>query len=238
MSATPLLVRVVGDAAARQQILSRIAAEGLEARIAIAREGEDADAVVLVVPPEVDPADPVRRELEATDAPVIALFATGAPPEALAAAAEAGAAECICGAKPLGFAVASAVAAGRGARLRGALRTLERALDDGERIRAAALSDPLTGLQNKRCFEARLEEEENKAYRTGLPVSLVLVDLDHFKSLNDTYGHAFGDRVLREVGAVIRRCTRNYDITCRYGGEEFAAILPSTRASAAQQVAE
>ncbi len=89
-----------------------------------------------------------------------------------------------------------------------------------------SLHDGLTGLHNRRFLEASLKREEHRARRANTKVAIVQLDLDFFKKLNDTYGHAAGDEVLRRVGDILRAATRSDDIVCRYGGEEFTLILP------------
>lgn len=101
-----------------------------------------------------------------------------------------------------------------------------------------SLTDSLTGLRNRRFFDERLPEEFRRAQRYGDHLSLIMVDLDHFKSVNDRHGHQVGDVVLREAGALIRDSIRDPDICSRYGGEEFAVILPKTHLSGALAVAE
>jgi len=96
-----------------------------------------------------------------------------------------------------------------------------------QKVQQAASTDALTGIANRRSFEEALEREIARAARTGEQVSLVMVDLDHFKNLNDTYGHQLGDEVLREVAQALREHCRDMDIAARYGGEEFTVILPS-----------
>ncbi|MBN1531071.1 MAG: sensor domain-containing diguanylate cyclase [Spirochaetes bacterium] len=91
-----------------------------------------------------------------------------------------------------------------------------------------ATRDGMTKLYIHKYFKERLLEEFRRSQRKGYPLSLVMFDIDHFKSLNDTYGHQAGDRVLIEVARVIRDNTRAIDIPCRYGGEEFSIILPET----------
>jgi diguanylate cyclase (GGDEF)-like protein len=91
---------------------------------------------------------------------------------------------------------------------------------------AASMHDGLTGLYNRRYLEASLKREEVRAKRARNTISIVQFDLDHFKKLNDTFGHAAGDEVLRRVGEVLRGETRADDIACRYGGEEFTIIMP------------
>lgn len=101
-----------------------------------------------------------------------------------------------------------------------------------------AVTDSLTGLFNRRHFFTRLEEEAEKRRRHGSPVCLVIFDIDHFKRVNDTYGHPFGDTVLLKVAEAIKSSIRNIDIPARYGGEEFALILPETELSEAKVVAD
>lgn len=101
-----------------------------------------------------------------------------------------------------------------------------RLLTSEEVALAASLHDGLTGLHNRRFLEASLKREEERARRNKTSVAIVQLDLDHFKRLNDAYGHAAGDEVLRCVGEVLRAATRGEDIVCRYGGEEFTLILP------------
>jgi diguanylate cyclase (GGDEF)-like protein len=91
-----------------------------------------------------------------------------------------------------------------------------------------ATTDELTGLANRRHFFARLEEEARRTARYGQPLTLAVFDLDRFKAVNDTYGHAAGDDVLRRVGLVCREMLRNVDTVARIGGEEFAILMPAT----------
>ncbi|WP_322520671.1 GGDEF domain-containing protein [Guyparkeria halophila] len=107
--------------------------------------------------------------------------------------------------------------------------------DDLQRV--AAL-DPLTGLYNRRFGMKRLEEELARIQRNQTPLSLIIVDLDHFKRLNDTYGHLAGDKVLVRAASVIRDMLRKGDVVMRYGGEEFIAILPGSDIEDGQDVAE
>jgi two-component system cell cycle response regulator len=100
-----------------------------------------------------------------------------------------------------------------------------------------AAHDPLTGLFNRRYFERRLREESAHARRHRRPFSIVMLDLDHFKLVNDAYGHEDGDRVLRHVSEVIQAMLREDDVSCRYGGEEFVLLLRGTTGMAARVVA-
>jgi diguanylate cyclase (GGDEF)-like protein len=106
------------------------------------------------------------------------------------------------------------------------------------KIEEQAITDELTGLFNRRYFFDRLEREIQTAQRVGQPVSLVLLDLDRLKQINDTYGHSAGDTVLRHVGRVMRAVVRNVDVCARYGGEEFVVILPFTDQPGAYLAAE
>lgn len=103
-----------------------------------------------------------------------------------------------------------------------------------EALHNAATTDPLTGLMNRRAIEERLTQELQRADRHHLTTSIVLVDLDRFKAINDTMGHAAGDRVLRLVAQVLRREARALDVVGRLGGDEFVAILPMTTATEAR----
>jgi len=107
--------------------------------------------------------------------------------------------------------------------------------DDLQRV--AAL-DPLTGLYNRRFGMKRLDEELARVQRSQTPLSLIIIDLDHFKRLNDTYGHLAGDKVLVRAANVIRDMLRKGDVVMRYGGEEFIAILPGSDIDDARDVAE
>ena len=107
-----------------------------------------------------------------------------------------------------------------------------------ERMQQMAVTDGLTELANRRAFDRALERELTRAIRTDGRLSIVLLDIDHFKVLNDTYGHITGDTVLRQVAAALKECGREYDTIARYGGEEFAAVLPGCSSALALQVAE
>ena len=101
-----------------------------------------------------------------------------------------------------------------------------------------SITDGLTGLRNRRFFDERLQEEFGRAQRYSDPVSLIMLDLDHFKRVNDRYGHQAGDLVLRESADLLRASLRDPDIPARYGGEEFAVLLPKTHVQGALAVAE
>jgi diguanylate cyclase (GGDEF)-like protein len=107
-----------------------------------------------------------------------------------------------------------------------------------EKLRGEAVRDPLTGLFNRRAMEETLERELRRAIRKSRPLSLMFVDLDHFKRLNDEHGHAAGDAALAAVGALLGRFFRVDDLVCRFGGEEFAVMLAESNAENARIRAE
>lgn len=101
-----------------------------------------------------------------------------------------------------------------------------------------SLKDPLTGLANRRHFRNVLSREIDVVARSGESALLLMLDIDHFKKINDTYGHLTGDQVLQTIAKCLATCVRPMDTVARYGGEEFAVILPSCQASFGQTVAE
>jgi len=105
-------------------------------------------------------------------------------------------------------------------------------------LQEQAIRDPLTGLYNRRYLHQRLEQELARARRENQPVSFVMVDIDHFKNVNDTFGHNAGDVVLQKLAKELLSRTRIGDIVCRYGGEEFLAVLPNVTAEKAHEIAE
>lgn len=114
----------------------------------------------------------------------------------------------------------------------------ESLMEHKTRLEELSSRDGLTGLYNRREFEDRLREETQRARRYGKPLSVMLLDIDHFKNVNDRYGHQAGDETLIAVADLIRLSARPMDAVCRYGGEELAVILPETDASGAGIVAE
>ncbi len=107
-----------------------------------------------------------------------------------------------------------------------------------ERLRELAIKDGLTGLYNHRYFKRFLTQEIMRAHRHKSQVSLIMMDIDHFKNYNDTYGHLAGDEVLRNVAKLMTENIRSIDVAARYGGEEFVIVLPQTNKNAAKIVAE
>ena len=100
-----------------------------------------------------------------------------------------------------------------------------------------ALTDGLTGLYNRRYFDMFYENIFNQSSRYGMPLTLIMCDIDHFKKINDTYGHDKGDVVLKEIATILKSNTRKTDIAARFGGEEFMVCLPSTEITSALDVA-
>lgn len=107
-----------------------------------------------------------------------------------------------------------------------------------ETLRTQAIRDELTGLYNRRYMEETLTRELARAVRTGSPLSLIMFDVDHFKTYNDTYGHAGGDALLRALGAAATASFRKSDVVCRYGGEEFVVVMPDAAIDGALARAE
>ncbi|HEX2093229.1 MAG TPA: sensor domain-containing diguanylate cyclase [Longimicrobiaceae bacterium] len=107
-----------------------------------------------------------------------------------------------------------------------------------DRLRAQATIDPLTGCQNRRGFDELLAVELARARRYKRPLSLVLLDVDHFKLINDDFGHEAGDHALQRIGRTVRHAFRTTDLACRYGGEEFAVLFPETPRQESVRLAE
>lgn len=107
-----------------------------------------------------------------------------------------------------------------------------------DRLSELSLRDPLTGLANRRYFQKVLEREIEMVARSGEPALLLMLDIDHFKKVNDTHGHPLGDQVLQSVARALSDCVRPMDTVARFGGEEFVVILPSCQGHYGQQVAE
>ncbi|MFN0123790.1 MAG: diguanylate cyclase [Blastocatellia bacterium] len=110
--------------------------------------------------------------------------------------------------------------------------------EQAERYQLMSITDPLTGLVNRRYLEERFAEELKRSQRYYYPLSVLMIDIDNFKSYNDSFGHQAGDDVLRTIAHSIRASLRNFDVAARYGGEEFCVILPETDEAAAAGLAE
>jgi diguanylate cyclase (GGDEF)-like protein len=127
------------------------------------------------------------------------------------------------------------------ARIRAAERIIglqDRLLAAQEHLRIQAMYDALTGLWNRRAIFEALARELDRARRQQSPLAVILIDLDHFKRINDTYGHLVGDDVLREAAQRLRETMRSYDFVGRYGGEEFLVVAPGSESSRAMDLAE
>ena len=114
----------------------------------------------------------------------------------------------------------------------------ERATRARDQLARAVAVDPLTGLLNRGGIDARLREELDRARRHREPVALVAIDIDRFKAVNDALGHPAGDAVLRGLAAIFRRSVRAFDLCARFGGDEFAVVMPRAAAAAACRIAE
>ena len=114
----------------------------------------------------------------------------------------------------------------------------ERIIALEHRIRQLAATDPLTGILNRRAFIERMEDEIYRAYRQTAPMCLILADIDHFKNINDSYGHQVGDIVLKRFADILSSSSRQYDFVGRYGGEEFVVCLAGVGLPRARSVAE
>ena len=117
-------------------------------------------------------------------------------------------------------------------------RLFEEVSKEKEEMKTLAITDSLTEVYNHNFFYTRLEEEFNRTVRYETPISLIMMDIDDFKRINDTYGHRTGDHVLKEVANMIKKLVRKTDIVARYGGEEFSVILPHTNLLGAEEEAE
>ena len=107
------------------------------------------------------------------------------------------------------------------------------------KIQHLSMTDALTGIANRRCFNARISQEWPSAIRDKIPLALLMLDIDDFKNINDRYGHLFGDLVLQNIAKILEQCTkRPKDLAARWGGEEFVVLLPNTKIEGAVFVAE
>ncbi|THC46529.1 diguanylate cyclase [Massilia sp. Mn16-1_5] len=167
----------------------------------------------------------LRAAPETSGTPVIFVTALTSP-EDETRALDAGAADFIS--KPVNAAV-----------VRARVRTQLTVKRQADALRAMTLTDSLTGVANRRAFSERIDNEWRRCGRAGLPMALILADIDHFKLFNDHYGHQAGDACLEQVArAFCRAANRAQDLVARYGGEEFAILLPETDADGARAVAQ
>lgn len=167
----------------------------------------------------------LRQSAKARDIPIIFVTALSRP-EDETRALEAGAADFIS--KPFNVAV-----------VRARVRTQLTVKRQADAMRELTLTDALTGVANRRSFNDAMEQEWRRCARAGLPLSLIMIDIDHFKLYNDAYGHQAGDLCLQQVAATMRHCAaRPPDLLARYGGEEFILLLPQVGRNGAEAVAQ
>ena len=167
----------------------------------------------------------LRASVATRDIPIIFITALKSP-EDETRALESGAADFIS--KPVNAAV-----------VRARVRTQITVKRQSDALRALTLTDALTGVANRRAFDENLDAEWRRCARAQVPMSLIMVDIDHFKNFNDAYGHQAGDSCLQQAGAAMRRSAmRPEDMVARYGGEEFAILLPHLDISGAESVAK
>ena len=126
----------------------------------------------------------------------------------------------------------------RARRAQTSARSFSTLIADNVRLRELATTDGLTQVSNRHAFQEKLRDEFRRAQRYDAPLGLILLDVDHFKQINDQYGHQVGDQVLRQLAEVLKGAIRETDFVARYGGEEFAVILPNTHLAGALTVAE
>ena len=229
-------ILVVDDAMENVQILHQALRD--EHDVLFALSGEKALEIALAQQPDLILLDAVMpgmdgyavcAALEASprlqDIPVIFVTALSQP-EDETRALEAGAVDFIS--KPFNVAVVRA-------RVRSQL-TIKRQADA---MRELSMTDGLTGVANRRHFNDRLDAEWRRCARAALPLSLIMIDIDHFKLYNDRYGHQAGDLCLQQVSAAMKRCaSRPQDLLARYGGEEFILLLPQEGPDGAEAVAQ
>lgn len=217
------------------------AENGQQALEVYARERPDLLLVDVMMPvlDGYEAAKQLRREHPEDWVPIIFLSSMEADQD-LDRAIEAGGDDYLV--KPVSFVVLNAKirALHRLESMRRKLMGLTSELADANRtLEAMARMDGLTGIANRRHFDSYLPTELSRSARSRAPLSLVLIDIDHFKSYNDHYGHPAGDACLKQVATVLREATRRTaDLAARYGGEEFAMVLPETPQEGALEVAK
>lgn len=204
----------------------------LSQTIALERAGREAEALAIVRAGlgkrEIDALLGQIARIEAAELTMLADRSRAAA-EADEASRDWGMALVIVALAILGITGAAAIAAARAYRVAGAL---------SEQLEHIAATDELTGLHNRRAFLMLLDQELARADRTGRPLATAIIDVDHFKRVNDTHGHQGGDEVLRAVAIVARATMRRGDIVGRIGGEEFAVLMPDTNAAEAERACE
>jgi len=205
-----------------QALLRLFVTQSVAGAAAAITGGPESPLLTLVVVPTASAAIRLSAEvvwLAAASAVLVLIIATfGVDPEGLVA-------------HPAGLLGSIAVVVGVSAAVQALSST-------ASHHRESAVLDPLTGLLNRNGLEGRFEELTQQAQASGAPISLLVCDLDRFKAVNDSYGHAVGDAVLREVAARLRRKLRSFELMYRIGGDEFLVVLPGARIEDAGNLAE
>ena len=165
------------------------------------------------------------------DIPIL-VFSSAQQPEDRVSCIEAGAADC------LSLRIPERELRARILRFLSGKKRIEKLRSTNEQLARMAITDPLTGVGNRRHFDDALSAELKRNNRSRTPLALLMIDIDHFKRVNDSIGHQAGDRILKIVAETLRVSVRSYDTLCRFGGEEFAIIMPDTSAGQASSVAE
>ncbi|WP_396587100.1 diguanylate cyclase [Bermanella sp. R86510] len=230
-------ILIVDDVASNVQILSvHLQDEGYrvmetqrgDEAIELLKQHSDIDLVLLDVEmPKMSGLEVlkvIKSELDTKDIPVILVTANG-DDDSVVDGLDMGAFDYVI--KPYSLSVLMA-------RVRSALREKERL----NLLEKWATTDPLTGLYNRRYFFEQANREIERSTRNQSPVTFVIMDIDHFKKVNDQYGHLLGDDVLEILAALFKESLRKVDICCRFGGEEFVLCLPDTDQDTAFEVAE
>jgi diguanylate cyclase (GGDEF)-like protein len=233
-----VIVLVGPDADASEQLAVSLRATGLTPELSVEwpEVGESAAPVVVVAGPygtaqEAEPVCVRGGDWPASDAPPLIVVVPGADRVARRALLEAGAFDCVTTLDNDDLEMRLLVAL-RVARQRQALQ------ETIDRLTEVSARDPLTGLFNRRNFFALANAECDRVRRAGGSLALLLLDIDHFKQVNDLYGHQAGDRILHTFARVLQRQLRPFDVVGRYGGEEFVVLLPGTDARGAAAAAE
>jgi len=230
----PVSRRLLQTSLTQAGYLASIASDGAEALRLLQQQDGPRLAVLDWMMPEIDGVDVCRIVRKAAREPYvyIILLTTRGHQTEIVEGLEAGADDYIT--KPYNPMELKA-------RLRAGKRIVElqeQLVVARECLRAQAMHDSLTGLYNRMAILEMLDKELSRFVRDGTPVSVTMVDLDHFKRINDTQGHPAGDYVLREVARRMRSVIRTYDAIARYGGEEFLIVSPGSNLAGAEKQAE
>lgn len=237
MPGKPIRILIVSSSRQEREKLRRLLSAGAESDYLFAEAGNaqqgtdllhsfDPDCLLVDTAMTEAPGYMFLQQLSTQDRgnlPAVILLCDAIDSTFLKEAAQAGAQDCLLKSQVNESSLRRAVHnATEIARLRRELFAKERELEK------LAAEDELTGLFNRRYFIQRLEQELARSHRYGTTCSLLMIDVDHFKQVNDTYGHSVGDQVLVTVGEILRSCLRSTDLAARYGGEEFCVLAANT----------